>query len=108
MKKTFLAMLLAGCSCAVFAQDDSLRTNATNNTTNSDYNTMSTNTNYNAYGTFTATPPQSVQNYVTRDYPTATNMRWQQTSPDWWHGYYVENNQPMHVYYSTSFNVPLA
>jgi hypothetical protein len=108
MKKTFLAMLMAGCSCAVFAQDDSLRTNTMNNSVNSDYNTLSTNTDYNAYSTFTVTPPQSVTYYVTRDYPTVTNIRWQQFTPDWWHGYYVEAGQPMHVYYTTSFNIPTA
>ena len=92
MKKIFLAMLLAGCSCAVFAQEV----------------TLTTTKSYNAYGTFTATPPESVRNYVVRDYPSATTIYWRQSSPDWWHGYYLNNDQPTHVYYTTSFHVPTA
>ena len=94
MKKTFLAMLMAGCSCAVFAQEIT--------------GTLSTSSSYNAYGTFMATPPVTVQNYVVRDYPTATKIYWQQSSPDLWHGYYVTNGQPTHLYYPISFHVPTA
>ena len=73
MKKTFLAMLMAGCSCAVFAQDDSLKT-------------LSSDVNYNAYSTFTATPPETVDYYILRDYPdAASTIRWYQAYPDWWH-----------------------
>ena len=69
MKKTFLAMLLAGSSVAVFAQTDSLKTDMSNpNTTQS----MTTNSSYNAYSTYTATLPTGMQNYVMRDYPAAT------------------------------------
>ena len=98
MKKTFLAMLMAGSTCAVFAQNDSLNTNS---------GSLNSNTSYNAYGTFMATPPESVKNYVTRDYPAATTIHWQQ-SADLWHGYYVTNNQPMHIFYPISFHVPTA
>jgi len=75
---------------------------------NSD-NSLSSNSSYNAYSNFTATPPDYVSGYVLRDYPTATDVRWQQTS-DWWHGYYMNNGQPMNVYYNTAgvtYNVAL-
>ena len=96
MKKTFLAMLLAGSSVAVFAQTDSLKTDMSNpNTTQS----MTTNSSYNAYSTYTATLPTGMQNYVMRDYPAATGIRWQQ-SGDWWHGYYVNAGMPVHLFYN--------
>ncbi|MFL5739166.1 MAG: hypothetical protein ACJ75B_03035 [Flavisolibacter sp.] len=155
MKKTIFAMLLAGTSFAVFAQqsDSSNRNtgsnttgsntngtynngtmNGTNRTTNgtmnstngtngtngtwnnntngynsSTNNSLNNNTSYNAYGSFNATPPDYVQSYVTRDYPTATDVKWQQ-SADWWHGYYMNNGQPVNTYYNTagqSFTVAL-
>jgi hypothetical protein len=96
MKKTFLAMLLAGSSVAVFAQTDSLKTDMSNpNTTQS----MTTNSSYNAYSTYTATLPTGMQTYVMRDYPAATGIRWQQ-SGDWWHGYYVNAGMPVHLFYN--------
>jgi hypothetical protein len=100
MKKIFLAMFMAGSGCVVFAQDETMNTTT---------NTLNTNASYNAYGTFNAIPPDYVNSYVLRDYPTATEIRWQQ-SPDWWHGYYVTNGQPMHIYYNTAgltYNVAL-
>ena len=119
MKKTILAMLLAGSSCAVFAQNDSMNrnngtmnnnwNNGTMNNASMNGNTLNSNTSYNAYGTFAATPPNYVSGYVLRDYPAATDMHWQQ-SADWWHGYYMNNGQPTHVYYNSagqSFNVAL-
>lgn len=100
MKKIFLAMCMAGSGCVVFAQDETMNTTA---------NTLNTNTSYNAYGSYNAIPPDYVNSYVLRDYPTATEIRWQQ-SPDWWHGYYVTNGLPMHIYYNTAgltYNVAL-
>lgn len=96
MKRTILAMLLVGSSCAVFAQDDSLRMNTT-----SDNSAMTTSTDYNAYGAFTATAPDYVNSYVIRDYPMATDVRWRMAG-DWWHGYYLDAGQPMHVYYNNA------
>jgi len=132
MKKTILAMLLVGSSCAVFAQNDSLNRNTGNNgstnqtgtngtnmsrnatgTTDQSRNTMGTtgqtgtNNNlsnsgtYNAYGTFTATPPDYMSGYISRDYPMASDIRWQQNA-DWWHGYYMYNDMPTHLYYNTA------
>ena len=131
MNKTNLMMLLAGSTCAVFAQNDTTNRNTgTNGTTgtntnmgNNTYNnnngsmngtwgtnsSMSSNNSYNAYGTFNATAPDYLQGYVLRDYPTATDIRWQQ-STDWWHGYYMNNGQPVNMYYNTAgqtFNVAL-
>lgn len=100
MKKIFLAMCMVGSACIVFAQDETMNTTT---------NTLNTNSSYNAYGSFNAIPPDYVNSYVLRDYPTATEIRWQQ-SPDWWHGYYVTNGQPMHIYYNTAgltYNVAL-
>lgn len=112
MKKTILAMLLAGSSCAVFAQDssnqtmgDSSRTYNTNTNTNmnsnmsTDNNSLNSNTSYNAYGSFMATPPEYVQSYVMRDYPAYSGTHWQQFG-DWWHGYSVNNGVPAHYYYN--------
>ena len=99
MKKTILAMLLAGSSCSVFAQvEDSLKNTMTDNT-------LTTTSEYNAYSTFTATPPNYVHSYILRDYPTATNLHWRLDNTDWWHAYYIDNaNMPMHVYYNTGGN----
>ena len=75
MKKTFLALLLAGSSCAVFAQTDSLKTDMADQTMNE---TLSTTFSYDAYGTYNAALPTYMQTYVVRDYPMATDVRWQQ------------------------------
>lgn len=99
MKKTILAMLMAGSSCAVFAQVDSMYHGTTDQ--NLPGSTLSSNNSYNAYGTFNASAPDYVSSYVLRDYPMATDLHWQQ-STDWWHGYYQNNGQPMHVYYNTA------
>ncbi|HEY0354877.1 MAG TPA: hypothetical protein VGC29_01655 [Flavisolibacter sp.] len=96
MKRTILAMLLVGSGCAVFAQDDSLRMSTT-----SDNTAMTTSTEYNAYGAFTATAPDYVSSYVVRDYPAASDVKWRQAG-EWWHGYYIENGQPNHVYYNNA------
>ena len=100
MKKTILAMLLAGSSCCAFAQvEDSVK-----NTMTTD-NTLTTTSEYNAYSSFTATPPIYVNSYIMRDYPAATNLHWRLDNTDWWHAYYVDaNNMPMHVYYNTGGN----
>lgn len=97
MKRTLLALLLAGSSFSLFAQTDSLRTNTTDQTTTNE--TLSTNTSYNAYSTYTATLPTYMESYVLRDYPAATGVRWQQNG-DWWHGYYVNAGVPTHMYYN--------
>ena len=99
MKKTILAMLMAGSSCAVFAQVDSMNRGTTDQ--NLPGSTLNSNNSYNAYGTFNASAPDYVSSYVLRDYPMATDLHWQQ-STDWWHGYYQNNGQPMHVYYNTA------
>src|SRR5690348_4560752 len=114
MKKTLLLMLLAGSSCAVFAQNDSLgrmngnmnratstdTMNSLNRTSDNsawgDNNQLYSNSNYNAYGLYTATAPDYVQGYVLRDYPMATNLHWQQNN-DWWHAYYLNGTEPMNV-----------
>lgn len=98
MKKTFLGLFLVGCSCIMFAQEDSVKKMMTDNT-------LTTTSEYNAYSSFTATPPNYVQSYIVRDYPAATNLHWRVDNNDWWHGYYLDNNNmPMHVYYNTGGN----
>lgn len=94
MKKTMFALLFVGGSCAAFAQEDSVLATTTNTA-------MTTSTEYNAYSAFTAAAPDYVNSYVIRDYPLATDVRWRQHG-DWWHGYYVENGAPMHVYYNNA------
>ncbi|MGZ5287595.1 MAG: hypothetical protein ACXWB9_10440 [Flavisolibacter sp.] len=94
MKKTMFALLFVGGSCAVFAQDDSAMASTTNTA-------MTTSTEYNAYSAFTAAAPDYVNSYVIRDYPLSANVKWRQHG-DWWHGYYVENGSPMHVYYNNA------
>jgi hypothetical protein len=107
MKKIVLAALLVGSSYAVFAQTDTSVTNKTNttNTTmdNGMNNTMMTTADYNAFSTYTATPPDYMHSYVLRDYPTAADLKWRQEG-DWWHGYYLNNGMPSHVYYTTGGN----
>jgi hypothetical protein len=98
MKKTFLAMLMAGCSCGVFAQEDSVKNTMVDNT-------LTTTSEYNAFSSFTATPPYYVNSYVLIYYPAATNLHWRLDNNDWWHAYYLDNNNmPMHVYYNTGGN----
>jgi hypothetical protein len=128
-------MLLAGSSCAAFAQIDTTSRGTMNgdssmmnttNSTNSNTTTNGTNMNntsngtwnnnmnttsmgdssmlsstgtYNAYSTYTATLPTYMESYVTRDYPAASSVRWQQVG-DWYHGYYVESGMPRHIYYN--------
>lgn len=119
-------MLLAGSSCAVFAQNDSLHLYNTgswnhsdsisrlnnmevNNAWSGNSSQLSSNGSYNAYNAYLATAPYYVQGYVLRDYPMATNLHWQQNN-DWWHAYYLNGTQPMHVYYNNAgqtFNVSL-
>lgn len=96
MKKAFLALLLAGSSFAAFAQVDSLTKDTTDQNMN---NSLTTTEAYNAYSTYTATLPTYMESYVVRDYPMATGVRWQQVG-DWWHGYYVNNGVPTHMYYN--------
>src|SRR5215207_4681043 len=105
MKKTFLALLMAGSSFIGFAQidsvkaqTDSVKTTTTDQTTN---DALTTNTSYNAYSMYTATLPTYMESYVLRDYPAATGVRWQQ-SGDWWHGYYMNAGMPTHMYYNTA------
>lgn len=111
MKKTILVFLCSVGSFALFAQTDTTKTtmpaNSMNNNSMPTYdnnsNSINSTASYNAYGTFTAIPPAYVSGYVLRDYPTATDVHWQQLN-DWWHGYYMNNGQPVHVYYNTAGN----
>ena len=102
MKRTFISMLLVGTSCAAFAQEDSTKINS-NTTTAVNGNTMNTSGEYNAYSAFNATAPAHVNVYLQRDYPTAADVRWRQME-DWWHGYYMDNGQPAHIYYNNAGN----
>ncbi|HEU4470817.1 MAG TPA: hypothetical protein VFR58_07040 [Flavisolibacter sp.] len=120
MKKTILALLMTGGSCAVFAQTDTsmmrrdtmqmqtqsntdmqMQTTTQDSSMQMQNGTLSSAGNYNAYNSFTATVPDYMQTYVMRDYPTASDIRWRQTG-DWWHGYSVANGQPTHMYYNNS------
>src|SRR5689334_14060933 len=98
MKKTILAMMMAGSVVAASAQTDSMNRNMSDTTAG---NTAVSSGSYNAFGTYNAIAPDYMETYVLRDYPGATNIRWQQNG-DWWHGYYMNNNQPTHLYYTSS------
>src|SRR3982751_880989 len=119
MKKTILSLLLIGSSCAIFAQTTQTgnntttnQNNNTNTTTNSNgtngttgtngtdmNNTMNSTNVYNAYGTSSANVPPSVQMYLLRDYPAASNVMWQQNG-DWYGAAYNTGNRYSHVYYN--------
>ena len=90
MKKTILSLLIIGSSLAVCAQDN---------------NSMSNNSNYNAYSNV----PVNVRTSFQRDYPSANNVNWSQNN-EWWHVTYVNNGQAMNTYYNMkgqTFNVAL-
>ncbi|MFL5789750.1 MAG: hypothetical protein ACJ748_16940 [Flavisolibacter sp.] len=127
MKKAILSFLILGSTYALFAQDvktgDSSynRNNSTNNTTNSstnnssmnsynnsynnNNNTLSSNGSYSAYSNL----PVNVRSSFERDYPSASNVNWQQSN-GWWHATYMNNGQAMHTYYNSAgltYNVAL-
>ena len=91
MKKILLSTVLVASSWMLFAQD----TKNTNNTTNQMSN--STTSNYNAYGI-----PNYVQMNFQTQYPNVSNLTWDKSSADWYHGYYSDaNGRYTHIYYST-------
>lgn len=101
MKKIIFSMILAGSGCVAMAQTDSMY--VTND------GVLSTTSDYNAFSTYTAIPPDYMSSYVLRDYPTAADVKWRQEN-DWWHSYHVVNGVPNHVYYNAAgqtFNVAL-
>jgi len=131
MKKTIFSLLIIGSSLAVCAQDvrnsDSSGNgmnsnhdsslNRNNNSYNSssnnnsygnngmNNNSMNSNSSYNAYSNV----PTNVRYSFQRDYPSANNVIWQQSS-DWWHASYMNNGQAMNTYYNSAgqtFNVAL-
>lgn len=132
MKKTFLSLLMAGCSLALFAQtngnDTTGKINANNSsgTTNNSSNTnisapqdnnmmnsstgsSMSNSNYSAFGAESAYAPANIQSSFMRDYPTANNVKWQQNN-NWWHASYSNNGRTMSTYYNvngTSYSIAL-
>ncbi len=112
MKKTILALCLAGSCNAVFAQvtQDSMKTQETIYTTTSaelhkNHHTIYRDTSltatgdYSAYGVTSATVPSSVQGFFDRDYPTAGTVTWRMKGP-WYHATYNKNGRYSHVYYN--------
>jgi hypothetical protein len=125
MKRTFLAMIMLGSTCALFAQNTQTgtttntstntntsinsNTNTNNNqwntTTNSNLNTTNTMTStgtYSAYGTATSVNvPSNVQYTFQTNYPMAgSNVTWQQVSPEWWRASYGTPGQYTNVMYN--------
>ena len=108
MKKILLSAVLAASGLVLFAQEDT--TNRTNNTTTNQQMNTSTNqntpstqmsttttTNYNAYAV-----PNYVQMNVQAQHPSASNLVWDRSTADWYHGYYSDaKGRYTHVYYST-------
>ena len=83
--------------------------NATNGATNNNVNNpawnngnMSSNNQYNAYGT-SVTIPYRAQVNLAKDYPTASNIMWTQAG-DWYHGTYLSNGRYSHIYYDDRGN----
>jgi len=114
MKKILFSTVLAASSWALFAQDTTNRvmnnntttnqqmsssTNQntnTNPTSNQTYNNTTT-SNYNAYGI-----PNYVQMNFQTQHPSVSNLTWDRSTADWYHGYYSDaNGRYTHVYYST-------
>ena len=109
MKKILLSTVLAASSWALFAQDTTNRTNS-NTTTNQQMNTSTnqstsnqmsntttTTSNYNAYAV-----PNYVQANFQTQHPNVTNLAWDRSTADWYHGYYSDaNGRYTHIYYST-------
>jgi len=117
MKKAIFSLLLLGSAYALFAQDvrtgDSSynRNNNSNNSTNNmnnpstTDNSLSNTSSYSAYSSV----PVNVRTSFQRDYPSASNVNWQQSN-EWWHVTYMNNGQAMHTYYNTAgltYNVAL-
>jgi len=109
MKKILLSTVLAASSWTLFAQDTTNRTNS-NTTTNQQMNTSTnqstsnqmsstttTTSNYNAYAV-----PNYVQANFQTQHPNVTNLAWDRSTADWYHGYYSDaNGRYTHIYYST-------
>lgn len=96
MKKTILALIVAGSSVAVCAQDT---TNMNNNRMDSAQNMTGNQTstgNYNAY----ANMPPSIQRNFQAQYPGVSNAQWQPTYNGFWRASYMQNGQWMNVNYS--------
>jgi hypothetical protein len=117
MKKILLSTVLAASSWALFAQDTTNRTNS-NTTTNQQANTstnqqMNTSTNQNTSNQMTNTAtttstynayavPNYVQTNFQAQHPNVSNLAWDRSTADWYHGYYTDaNGRYTHVYYST-------
>lgn len=116
MKKTIMGMLFIGTCCAALAQNTQTTTNTTTNqnntTTPTDWNSAKpTNTstdnailqssgNYSAYGP-AVNVSSATQMAFTRDYPTASNVSWQQNS-EWTRASYRTGARNMNVYYSAN------
>lgn len=95
MKKVFLSAIFALGGFVLFAQDTTNQmNNSMTNPANQTYNSTSTST-YQAYGI-----PEYVQWDFQTHYPDM-NIQWMQGTPDWYHGYYMNNGHYTHMYYST-------
>ena len=99
MKKTIMGMLFLGTCCAALAQNTQT-TNNTNTTNTTDNATLQSSGNYSAYGP-AANVSSATQMAFTRDYPTATNVTWQQNS-EWTRASYRTGARNMSVYYSAN------
>lgn len=108
MKKILLSTVLAATSWALFAQDTTNRTN--NTTTNQQMNTSTNQNTSNQMSTTTTTTSNysayAVPNYVQANFqaqhPNVSNLAWDRSTADWYHGYYTDaNGRYTHVYYST-------
>jgi hypothetical protein len=96
MKKTILAIILAGSSAAICAQDT---TNMNNTRMDSAQNTTGVQTSTGDYSAYANMPP-SIQRNFQAQYPGVTNAQWQPTYNGFWRASYMQNGQWMNVNYS--------
>lgn len=98
MKKTILAMFLAGSSAAVCAQDTTTMNNTRTDSAQNMTGAQTSTGNYSAYGT--ANMPTMIQRNFQAQYPGATNAQWQQTYNGFWRATYQQNGQLMSIHYA--------
>lgn len=98
MKKTILAMILAGSSAAVCAQDTTTMNNTrTDSAQNMTGNQTSTG-NYNAYGA--ANMPTNIQRNFQTQFSGASDAQWQQTYNGFWRATFRQNGQLVTINYA--------
>lgn len=98
MKKTILAMIIAGSSAAVCAQDTTTMKDTRMDSAQNMTGTQTSTGDYSAYGT--ANMPTMIQRNFQAQYPSATDAQWQQTYNGFWRATYRQSGQLMTIHYA--------